>query len=105
MVFDDLQVIAEAGSGEEAVALCDQYHPDVVLMELKMPGLGGIEGTLRIKARWLGTGVTALTGFGDREMVEGALKAAAIGRAEKRLCSGACRSDQSSPRRQARSRS
>jgi NarL family two-component system response regulator LiaR len=79
MAFDDLQLVAEAESGEEAIGLCDQYHPDVVLMDLKMPGVGGTEATRRIKAHWPDIAVIALTSFSDRETVETAIEAGAVG--------------------------
>jgi len=48
-VYPDMEVIAEASDGEEAVALAQEFHPDVVLMDVNMPKLNGIEATRRIK--------------------------------------------------------
>ena len=79
MAFDDLELVAEASSGEEAVALCNRFQPDVVLMDLKMPGMGGAEATGRIREHWPEIQVVALTSFKDTEMVEAALEAGAIG--------------------------
>jgi NarL family two-component system response regulator LiaR len=79
MAFDDLELIAEAGSGEEAVALCNRFHPDVVLMDLKMPGISGAEATRRIREHWPAIQVVALTSFKEKELVEGAMEAGAIG--------------------------
>jgi len=79
MAFDDLELIAEAGSGEEAVALCNRFHPDVVLMDLKMPGISGAEATGRIREHWPDIQVVALTSFKEKELVESALEAGAIG--------------------------
>jgi len=79
MAFDDLELIAEASSGEDAVALCNRFHPDVVLMDLKMPGMGGAEATRRIREHWSDIQVVALTSFKESEMVEKAMEAGAIG--------------------------
>jgi NarL family two-component system response regulator LiaR len=79
IAFQDLDLVAEADSGEEAVALCNRFHPDVVLMDLKMPGIGGAEATRRIREHWPDIQVVALTSFKDKELVEGAMEAGAIG--------------------------
>ncbi|MFO7743691.1 MAG: response regulator transcription factor [Anaerolineae bacterium] len=79
MAFDDLELIAEARSGEEAVALCNRFHPNVVLMDLKMPGMGGVEATRRIREHWPEIQVVALTSFKDNELVHSAMEAGAIG--------------------------
>ncbi len=79
MAFDDLELIAEASSGDEAVAMCNRFHPDVVLMDLKMPGTSGAEATRRIREHWPDIQVVALTSFKEKELVEGAMEAGAIG--------------------------
>lgn len=79
MAFDDLELIAEASSGEEAVAYCQRFHPDVVLMDLKMPGIGGAEATRRIREHWPDIQVVALTSFKEEELVESVMQAGAIG--------------------------
>lgn len=76
---DDLKVVAEASGGEEAVRLCAELKPDVVLMDLVMPGMDGIAATKAVRAACPGTKVVALTSFGDQERVQAALKAGAIG--------------------------
>lgn len=76
---DDLKVVAEASSGDEAVRLCAELMPHVVLMDLVMPGVDGIAATKAIRERCPGTRVVALTSFGDQERVQAALKAGAIG--------------------------
>jgi NarL family two-component system response regulator LiaR len=79
MAFDDLELVAEAGSGEEAVAMCNRFRPDVVLMDLKMPGMDGAAATRKIREHWPEMQVVALTSFKEEELVEGALQAGAIG--------------------------
>jgi NarL family two-component system response regulator LiaR len=79
MAYDDMELVAEAGSGEEAVAMCNRFHPDVVLMDLKMPGMDGAAATRRIREHWPEIQVVALTSFKEEQLVEGALQAGAIG--------------------------
>lgn len=79
LAFDDLELVGEVGSGEEAVRLCDQVQPDVVLMDLVMPGMDGAAATHAIRERCPQIQVIALTSFKEKELVEGALRAGAIG--------------------------
>jgi two-component system, NarL family, response regulator LiaR len=78
-VFDDLELVAEAGGGEEAVRLCEEVKPDVVLMDLVMPGMDGAAATKAIRDECPHIQVIALTSFKEEELVEGALRAGAIG--------------------------
>ena len=75
----DLEIVGAVGDGEAAVALCVEQRPDVVLMDLSMPGVGGIEATRRIAAAAPGVQVVVLTSFMDRERIVEALSAGAIG--------------------------
>ena len=75
----DLDVVASAGDGDEAIAVCVEHHPDVALMDLSMPGMGGIEATRRITEQAPGVQVVVLTSFMDRERIVDALNAGAIG--------------------------
>jgi NarL family two-component system response regulator LiaR len=77
--YNDLVVVAEAGDGEMAADLARSECPDVVLMDMIMPRMGGIEATQRIRANCPGTQVVALTSFNDERSVQDALKAGAIG--------------------------
>jgi two-component system, NarL family, response regulator LiaR len=77
--FDDICVVAEASNGEEAVRLCNEHRPDVVLMDLMMPGMDGSAATRTIKERFPGTQVLVLTSYQEAQMVRDALKAGAIG--------------------------
>lgn len=74
-----LEVVAEASDGEEAVALCVEHTPDVVLMDLQMPVLNGIEATRRVRARCPGTAVLVLTMYDDDAMVFEAVASGASG--------------------------
>jgi len=77
--FEDLELAGEAASGEQAVRLCSQVHPDVVLMDLIMPGMDGVSATRAIRQSCQGIQVIALTSFGQEELVRQALEAGAIG--------------------------
>jgi DNA-binding NarL/FixJ family response regulator len=77
--FADVELVAEAADGEEAVRRCEEHHPDVALLDLAMPGTDGIEATRRIRAVSPGTTVVVFTSFSDRERILRALDAGAIG--------------------------
>jgi NarL family two-component system response regulator LiaR len=79
MVYDDLDLVAEAGSGEEALQLCQQLQPDVILMDLVMPGMDGATTTEKVSQQCPDVKVLALTSFKEKELVQGALQAGAIG--------------------------
>ena len=79
LAFDDLELVADAGSGEEAVRLCQQVQPDVVLMDLVMPGMDGAAATHAIREHCPHIQVIALTSFKEKELVQGAMEAGAIG--------------------------
>ena len=75
----DIKVVGEARSGEEAVALTRELAPNVVLMDICMPGIGGLEATRRITQRDSGVRVVMLTGFEESPYPLQALKAGAVG--------------------------
>jgi len=79
LAYDDLELVGEAASGEEAVRLCERFQPDVVLMDLVMPGMDGATATRLIREHCPQIQVIALTSFKEKELVEGALEAGAIG--------------------------
>ena len=74
----DLEVVGEASSGEEAVKIASTLCPQVILMDLQMPGIGGIEATRQIKAVCPATQIIILTSFQDDENIFPALRAGAI---------------------------
>ena len=78
-VFDDLELAGEADSGEAAVQLCGQVLPDVILMDLMMPGMDGATATRLIRQQFPKVRVVALTSFKEQEVVQNALQDGAIG--------------------------
>ena len=85
LVYDDLELVGEAGGGEEAVRLCENLQPDVVLMDLVMPGMDGAAATRVIRERWPHVQVVALTSFKEKDLVQGVLEAGAIGYMHKNV--------------------
>lgn len=79
MAFDDFELVGEAKNGEQAVRLSDQLLPDVVLMDLVMPGIGGVSATRQIREKHPEIQVIALTSFKEREQVQAVIQAGAIG--------------------------
>lgn len=79
MVYPDLEMVGEAESGEEAVARAGLLQPDVILMDLLMPGMDGVATTRAIKQKYPAIQVVALTSFKEENMVQGALQAGAMG--------------------------
>ena len=77
--FDDVELVGAAADGEEAVALCAERRPDVVLMDLEMPVLDGIGATRRIAESSPEVAVVVLTSFSDRAQILRALDAGAVG--------------------------
>ncbi len=78
-LLSGIELVASAADGEEALALTEQHRPDVVLMDLRMPRLDGIEATRELRKRFPDVGVIALTTYADDESVLGALRAGARG--------------------------
>lgn len=76
--FDDLLLVGEASSGAEALRLCAESRPDVVLMDVVMPGMDGIAATRELRRQYPQAQVIALTSFKDEELVQPVLKAGAI---------------------------
>jgi DNA-binding NarL/FixJ family response regulator len=76
---DEIEVVATAASGEEAVELATDAAPDVILMDLSMPGMGGAEATRKLLATGTGASIVVLTSLSARERILDALDAGAIG--------------------------
>lgn len=79
LAFDDIELIGEARNGDEAVHLCEQLQPDVVLMDLMMVGMNGIEATRAIRRKYAEIQVLILTSFLESDLVKQAIQAGAIG--------------------------
>jgi NarL family two-component system response regulator LiaR len=78
LVFDDMELVGQAAGGEEAVRLCAELEPDVVLMDLVMPEVDGATATRSIRGSCPHVQVIALTSFREQELVQAALEAGAI---------------------------
>jgi NarL family two-component system response regulator LiaR len=83
----DLELIGEAENGEQAVARAKALLPDVILMDLMLPGMDGVSATRKIKEQNPSIQVIALTSFQEDELVQNALKAGAIGYLMKNVSS------------------
>ena len=75
----DLEIVGEAENGEAALGAYERIKPDVVLMDVRMPGMDGVEATWRLRERWPGARVIILTTFDDDEYVFEGLRAGAQG--------------------------
>lgn len=76
---DDIEVVAMAANGNEAILMCAEHQPDVILMDLSMPELDGVEATRRIVAAGGDSRVVVLTSFGEESRILDALNAGAHG--------------------------
>jgi DNA-binding NarL/FixJ family response regulator len=78
-LLDGIELVASAADGEEALALAERHRPEVVLMDLRMPRLDGVQATRQLRERHPDIRVIALTTYADDESVLGALRAGARG--------------------------
>jgi DNA-binding NarL/FixJ family response regulator len=85
---EDLEVVGEAADGQQAVEACRRLAPDLVLMDVAMPGLGGLEATVQIRREDPRVKVLVLTQYQDREYVARFLKAGASGYVLKKAAAG-----------------
>lgn len=76
---DDVTVVAEGSSGADALRLVEQYHPDVLVLDVNLPDLNGVEVTRRLQACGATTSVLVLTVHDDRQTVFGLLESGAVG--------------------------
>jgi two-component system, NarL family, response regulator LiaR len=77
--FDDLELVGEAEDGYQALATCEQYQPEVILMDMFMPGMGGIAATRAILKKYPDIHIIILTSFVEEDLVQNALEAGAVG--------------------------
>lgn len=82
---DNFRVVAEAATGEEAVQRAQEYHPDVAVLDIRMPGLSGIEACRRIVETVPGCRVVMLTSYAEDELLLAAIDAGASGYVLKRI--------------------
>ncbi|MEW5828102.1 MAG: response regulator transcription factor [Chloroflexota bacterium] len=75
----DMEVVGEAGTAAEAVARTEQLKPDVILMDIRLPGEGGIEAARQVSSRFPDSRVVVLTSFADDELILRAINAGAVG--------------------------
>jgi DNA-binding NarL/FixJ family response regulator len=75
----DVEVVAEAGSADEAITACERHQPDVVVMDIRMPGNSGITACRTIVARWPDTQVIMLTSYANDDLIADAIRAGAVG--------------------------
>lgn len=78
LAFEDLALVGQAGTGPEALRMCGELHPDVVLMDLVMPEMDGATATEAIRKAYPDIQVIALTSFPEEDLVQTALQAGAI---------------------------
>ncbi len=76
---EDLEVVGEASNGEEAIVACEQLLPDVLVLDLRMPGMGGVEVARNVRERHKSVNVLVLTSFDEDEELFGVLAAGACG--------------------------
>jgi NarL family two-component system response regulator LiaR len=79
LTFDDISVVGEAGNGLETLARCQETTPDVILMDIVMPGMNGVETTRAVLERYPQVKIIVLTSFPDQDLVQDVLEAGAIG--------------------------
>ena len=79
LAFDDLELVGESADGEQAIQLCVQVQPDVVLVDLLMPRINGVNATRAIRQYCPRVQVVALTSLGEEELAQSALGAGAVG--------------------------
>jgi len=78
-VYDDLQLVGEAENGEAAIQLCAEVLPDVILMDMAMPGIDGATTTQAIRQQFPQIQIIVLTSFKEGQLIKKALEAGAIG--------------------------
>lgn len=82
---DQFEVVAEAATAKEAVEMVEKHHPDVVLMDIRLPGPSGIDATEEITKRWPDVRVVILTSYAEDDMLFSAIRAGASGYVLKQI--------------------
>jgi DNA-binding NarL/FixJ family response regulator len=82
---DKFEVVAEAGTAKEAVLMVEKYQPDAVLMDIRLPGVSGIEACQEITERWPDVKVVILTSYAEDDMLFSAIRAGASGYVLKQI--------------------
>jgi len=77
--YNDLELVAHASNGHEAIQVCAEYQPDLILMDIIMPGMDGVEATRIIHERYPSIKILALSSFGDDDTVRTMMKVGAAG--------------------------
>jgi DNA-binding NarL/FixJ family response regulator len=75
----DMEVVGDAENGEDALAMCRMLHPDLILMDVSMPKMGGFEATRAIKEKYSETAILILTAHEDQVYLQEGLRAGAVG--------------------------
>lgn len=83
--FNDLKLVGSAAGGEEAITLCLDLKPDVVLMDLAMPHMNGVDATRAVRQICPEAAIIVLTGYGHKEMTRAALQAGAVASVSKNV--------------------
>jgi two-component system, NarL family, response regulator LiaR len=83
--FDDLKLVGSAAGGEEAITLCLDLKPDVVLMDLAMPHMNGVDATKAVRQICPNAAIIVLTGYGHTELSQAALQAGAVASLSKNV--------------------
>jgi NarL family two-component system response regulator LiaR len=85
LIYKDMELVAEASDGAEAIQMTGIHKPDVILMDLMMPGMDGVAATREIHQKYPETKIIALTSFSDQNLVRGAIQAGAAGYLQKNV--------------------
>jgi len=85
MVNKDFELVGEAADGAEAIQMVSLHKPDVVLMDLVMPGMDGVTATREIRQKYPKTRVIVLTSYAEQNMIQGALQAGATSYIQKNV--------------------
>jgi two-component system, NarL family, response regulator DevR len=82
---DKFEVVAEAGTAKEAIKMVEEFQPDVVLMDIRLPGVSGIDACQEITERWPNVRVVILTSYAEDDMLFSAIRAGASGYVLKQI--------------------